>query len=200
MTASAYKSSLVVTGLISCTFILVSCNMPDTAATEVPACDPSSPPADLPQPVNGTNMNWFDDSQLVYIDPGEFQMGVPPAGGNLGADTDNNLHTVYLDAYWIYRYPVTNAMYQFCVNVGACEPPQGGQDTVDYADPALQNHPVVGVDWQQAQTYCGWMDGRLPTEAEWEKAARSAGGALSVGITGAELRPAQHAGLRSPDH
>jgi formylglycine-generating enzyme required for sulfatase activity len=151
--------------------LLSNCNMPAQEAEPL-TCDPTSPPADLPQPVQGTTMNWFDDNVLVYIEAGEFPMGVPPEPGNLSADNDNPLHTIYLDAYWIDRYPVTNSMYTLCVDAGVCEPPHGEVTPVTFADTSVQNHPVVGVDWQQAQTYCNWMDGRLPTEAEWERAAR----------------------------
>jgi formylglycine-generating enzyme required for sulfatase activity len=78
-------------------------------------------------------------------------------------------HRVYLDPFFIDKYEVTNAAYQACVEAGECSQPT---NTDHYDDPEYTNHPVVYVDWDQAKTYCEWRDGDLPTEAQWEKAAR----------------------------
>jgi len=105
---------------------------------------------------------------LVYIPRGQFIMG--------GDGEDNPEHTVALDAFWIYRNEVTNDMYRLCVATGACTPPAELEDIPDYTEPTLKDRPVVGVNWGQAQDYCTWMNNRLPTEAEWEKAARGTDG------------------------
>jgi formylglycine-generating enzyme required for sulfatase activity len=77
-------------------------------------------------------------------------------------------HTVYLDNYWIDQTEVTNIQYNQCVVAGVCE---GGDTAPEWAD-----FPVTNVNWNQARTYCEWAGGRLPTEAEWEKAARGTDG------------------------
>ena len=85
------------------------------------------------------------------------------------------IHTITLDGYWIYQMEVTNAMYQACVADQACPRPQWNysqtRDTY-YGDHAFDDYPVIYVSWVDAQSYCTWAGGRLPSEAEWEKAAR----------------------------
>jgi len=84
-------------------------------------------------------------------------------------------HEVALDAFWMDQLEVTNAMYALCVSAGVCEPPQSfkSQRRFDYyQNPEFKDYPVVYVTWGQAKTYCEWANRRLPTEAEWERAAR----------------------------
>jgi formylglycine-generating enzyme required for sulfatase activity len=87
------------------------------------------------------------------------------------------VHEVTLDAFYIDQYEVTNARFRQCVEAGLCEEPTTcvvGEPT--YTDETKDDHPVVCVDWNQAKTYCEWRGDRLPTEAEWEKAARGTDG------------------------
>lgn len=77
-------------------------------------------------------------------------------------------HRVWLDAFWIDRTEATNAMYAACVETGACKPIISPRlDMLENPD-----FPVQGVAWPEAAAYCEWVGRRLPTEAEWEKAAR----------------------------
>jgi serine/threonine-protein kinase len=107
---------------------------------------------------------------MVYVPAGDFIMG-----SQLGAGSDEEApqHLVTLDAYWIDQTEVTNAQYHLFVDAtgypapALCEPADS-----TFADAGLADHPVVCVSWDDAQAYCAWVGGRLPTEAEWEKAAR----------------------------
>jgi len=101
---------------------------------------------------------------MAFVPAGKFTMG-----SNNGYDDEKPPHEVYLDAYYIDKYEVTNSSYKACVDTSICKLPN---DVRHYNDPNYINHPVVYVDWQMAQTYCEWRGTRLPTEAEWEKAAR----------------------------
>ena len=80
-------------------------------------------------------------------------------------------HEVLLDPFWIDRTEVTVARYQQCVATGRCATPPGGSER-----PAPLDHPITMVSWSDAATFCAWAGGRLPTEAEWERAARGASG------------------------
>ncbi len=140
--------------------ITVAPTEPPVAMTEAP----TEPPA-LPDEIT-------DSKGVVMrlIPAGEFTMG-----SNGGGNDEKPVHQVYLDAYYMDKYEVTNALYGACVNVGVCDPPRDDSSSTRssyYGNAQYNEYPVINVDWDMASTYCEWRGARLPTEAEWEKAAR----------------------------
>lgn len=120
------------------------------------------------------------DVDMVLIDAGEFLMGSTDADADAASD-EKPQHKVYLAAYYMDRTEVTNAMYRACVEAGFCTPPTqtGSATRANYYDnPDFDDYPVISINWNQAVAYCGWRKARLPTEAEWEKAARGTDGRI----------------------
>ncbi len=91
------------------------------------------------------------------------------------------VHEVYLDAYYIDKYEVTNKFYEACVDASACRPPIQSRSFAQedyYGNSIFDDFPVVFVNWDMAETYCEWRGAKLPTEAQWEKAARGNDGRI----------------------
>ena len=158
-----------------------------------PFTSPTSDSVLTPPPLAGeTRSNPNDGVLMVYVPEGTFTMGMTPEqskyllsickGCNSTVyDSSQPDHQVYLDAFWIYQTEVTNKMYQYCEKAGACPPPSrksSDSHSNYYGNPAFANYPVIYVDWNAANQYCAWAGGRLPTAAEWEKAARGTDGRL----------------------
>jgi len=95
--------------------------------------------------------------------------------GSEGEYDERPVHEVYLSAFYIDKYEVTNAQYKLCVDAKVCDPPEGKGSTTRenyYGNSEFDDYPVISVNWTMARNYCEWRGAKLPTEARWEKAAR----------------------------
>lgn len=155
--------------LFSLSWTLFACR---SRSAVVPAAPAVTPLTELPSPDAPASES--QNVPMVFVPAGEFSMG-----SQLGDSDERPVHTVYLDTFYVDMFEVTNGRYRLCVEAGACLPPANNGSFTRasyYDDLAFDDYPVMYVSWEMAQGYCAWRGTDLPTEAQWEKAARGTDG------------------------
>jgi formylglycine-generating enzyme required for sulfatase activity len=156
--------------------LLAACNMPEEPGPDQAPTSPQSSEEDVETGIDtcdlpeGTRMTWFDLSTFIFIRENSYSMGFDQPDEELDFEP---AHQVSLDPYWMHETEVTNRQYTNCVAAGVCDPPVIPEEyQYRFESPEYLDEPVVGVSWEDADAYCEWIGARLPTEAEWEMAAR----------------------------
>lgn len=134
----------------------------ETAEAEAHECKPSAATADAAG----------KPEDMLFVPGGAFVMGADDEG----EPDERPAHRVSVGSFWLDRTEVTQAAYSECVRAGVCRSPDSlAHSRLTGGNPApfrRPDHPVVGVSWFDATAYCGFRSKRLPSEAEWEHAAR----------------------------
>jgi serine/threonine-protein kinase len=137
------------------------------------------PPEPEPGSIKVIELGQSVSMEFVYVPAGEFWMGADER--DMEAKNDEKpLHKVYLDGYWIGKYPVTNLQYSIYMSKTERKPTKHWQKKSIPIEG--ENHPVVNTNWYDAEDFCQWLSRKsgkiiqLPTEAQWEKAARGVDG------------------------
>jgi formylglycine-generating enzyme required for sulfatase activity len=148
----------------------ISIVMPLSTPTVIPVQTSKVQPTSI-LGVGSPQVSEIDGMVMRYVPAGPFKMG-----SNDGESDEKPANTVEIDSYWIDQTEVTIKMYALCVHSGVCNSPVNNSASPDivnyYGNPKYDDYPVIQISWSQAKSYCEWAGRRLPSEKEWEKAAR----------------------------
>lgn len=167
--------------------------------TPVPLNPTAAPQSGLPE-AGTERISSVDGMTEVYIPAGTFMRGGVDANAK---PAEMPATKVTMDGYWIDKVEVTNGMYLLCVTAGVCNLPHYGTQTLFksetrpeyFRNPEYNDYPVVYVGWGDADAYCKWAGRRLPSEAEWEYAARGAFPELRTFPWGDQLPDSSYANI-----
>lgn len=159
------------TGEPTTTQVPDSTKTPRPTRTAKPTSTPIPTPLSLPvaQNVGDTWQRPTDGATVLYVPAGSFMMGDPE--GKVGGSDAAPVHEVKLNGYWIDKTEVSNEQYAQCVTSKVCDRLEYGNYD-HYEEFERPDYPALYVSWHDANNYCLWAGARLPTEAEWEYAAR----------------------------
>ena len=170
---STIKPTVEATASLTEPAILPAATEATSSPTEAPSATPSEIPTETGTPTSSAPLPEITDEKgvkMVLVEAGSFVMG-----SNRGDLDERPIHSVYLADYYIDKYEVTNVLYEACVRTETCKAPVRADSFTRpsyYGNPSYNDFPVIYVDWNMAKTYCEWRGAGLPTEAQWEKAAR----------------------------
>lgn len=166
-TTTTATQTLQPTATATATVTTTTATTSTATAEQRPPLGPVQAGLQLTLTVGDSWRNPADGALYILVPSGKFTMG--STDDTAASPREEPQHTVTVDEFWLQQTETTNGQYARCVKAGACTAPHNDR----WSDPAYLNHPVTDVDWQQANSYAAWVGGRLPTEAEWEKACRS---------------------------
>ena len=139
------------------------------ALTAITTVTPTPAPSATPIPTPAPLVDEQTGARMIYVPSGSFRMGSDETEPDEAPS-----QIIRVDAYYIDETEVTNGQYARCVAAGECQPPGRSGATYHpayYGDTAYDDYPVIFVNWNDARDFCSWRGARLPSEAEWERAA-----------------------------